>query len=148
MKSSIFSNSGRLGRADFDFNDMMKRVNKSLLAIDDDPDMLMFYKTFLCGFGKIKTASSLAEARTQLDRVDLIILDFYLESDPELFQEIVPELKKIAPVILCSGIQELDVPVMGASLGVAGYWNKGSDHEALLKLVATALSKANQDSAG
>ena len=35
-----------------------------------------------------------------MDGVDLILLDFYLEDDKELFQQIVPELKKTAPVLV------------------------------------------------
>ena len=118
-------------------------MKKIILAIDDDPDMLKFYRTFLGEFGEVRTASGLAEARKQIDRTDLIILDFYLERDAELFQEVVPELKKIAPVILCSGVQDLEVPVLGAALGVAGYWNKGANHEALRETVGSVLNNSN-----
>jgi len=53
----------------------------------------------------------------------------------------VPELKKIAPVLLCSGVQDERVSGIGASLGVAGYWNKGAGHDKLLALVKTVLDK-------
>lgn len=112
---------------------------KTILAIDDEPEMLAFYKITLAEFGDVRTAISLQEARTQLQGVDLIVLDFYLEHDPELIQEIVPELKKTAPVLLCSGVQELGVPTIGAKLGIAGYWNKASDHDKLRALVRSAL---------
>ena len=115
-------------------------MNKVILAIDDDQNMLKFYQAALAEFGTVRTASSMPEARKQLNGVDLIILDFYLERDPDFFQDVVPELKKAAPVLLCSGIQEIGVPAMGAALGVAGYWNKGSDHEKLLSLVRSALT--------
>lgn len=110
-------------------------MTKTILAIDDDKDMLAFYQVLLADLGQVRTALNLTEARTQMDGVDLIILDFYLEQDKETIQEIVPELKKIAPVLLCSGIQELGVPVIGAESGIAGYWNKAADSDKLRSLV-------------
>ena len=104
-------------------------MNKTTLAIDDDELMLAFYQSVLAEFGRVKTALNLDEARRQMDGVDLILLDFYLEDDKELFQQIVPELRKEAPVLLCSGVQDERVSGMGASLGVAGYWNKGAGHD-------------------
>lgn len=114
-------------------------MGKIILAIDDDESMLVFYKAILTEFGAVRIAINLQEAREQLEGVDLIVLDFNLEKDPERFQQIVPELKNVAPVLLCSGVQELEVPVMGATLGVAGYWNKSSDHEKLRSLVRSIL---------
>lgn len=115
-------------------------MGKTILAIDDDESMLAFYKATLTEFGDVRTATNLPEAREQLEGVDLIILDFNLEQDPELFQDIVPELKKVAPVLLCSGVQVPEVPALGVALGIAGYWNKGSDHEKLRALVRSVLS--------
>ena len=114
-------------------------MDKTILAIDDEKSMLAFYAVALAEFGIVRTAENLHDARMQLDGVDLIVLDFNLEHDLERFQDIVPELKKTAPVLLCSGIQELEVPVMGVGLGIAGYWNKGSDHEMLRSLVRSIL---------
>lgn len=114
---------------------------KTILAIDDDKDMLSLYQTILADLGQVRTALNLTEARKQLEGVDLIILDFYLKQDKDYIQEIVPELKKIAPILLCSGIQELSVPVIGAEYGVAGYWNKSADHDKLRSLVKSLLSR-------
>lgn len=114
-------------------------MTKTILAIDDDKDMLAIYQARLADLGQVKTALNLTEARTQLDGADLIILDFYLEQDKETIQEIVPELKKIAPVLLCSGIQELGVPVIGAESGIDGYWNKSTDYVKLRSLVKALL---------
>ncbi|MEK6708061.1 MAG: hypothetical protein AABY81_04540 [Pseudomonadota bacterium] len=96
-------------------------MNKTILVIDDDELMLAFYRSVLAEFGAVKMALSLDEAKRQMDGVDLILLDFYLEDDKELFQEIVPELRKEAPVLLCSGVQDERVSGIGAALGVAGY---------------------------
>ena len=114
-------------------------MGKTILAIDDEKSMLAFYSVALAEFGTVKTAINLVDARKQLAGVDLIILDFYLEHDQDLIQDVIPELKKVAPVLLCSGIQDVSVPTLGASLGIAGYWNKGSDHERLRSLVRSSL---------
>ena len=114
-------------------------MDKTILAIDDDKIMLAVYKAALAEFGQVKTALNLNEARAQLEGVDLIILDFNLEHDKETIQEVVPELKKVAPVLLCSGVQDVRVPAIGTMLGIAGYWNKGADYEKLRSLVKSAL---------
>ena len=116
-------------------------MNKIILASDDDELMLAFYQSILAEFGTVRMALTLDKARQQMDGVDLILLDFYLEDDQELFQQIVPELKKTAPVLLCSGVQDERVSGIGASLGVAGYWNKGAGHDKLLALVKSVLDK-------
>lgn len=113
---------------------------KVILAIDDEKSMLAFYQVALSDFGEVRTATNLAEARQKLDGINLIILDFYLEHDKETIQEIVPELKKFAPVLLCSGVQDIGVPAIGVALGIAGYWNKGTDHDKLRSLVKATLS--------
>ena len=115
-------------------------MTKTIMAIDDDKDMLVFYQAILADLGQVRTALNLTEARKQMDGVDLIILDFNLEQDKETIQEIVPELKKVAPVLLCSGIQELGVPVIGVESGIDGYWNKSNDHGKLRSLVKAFLS--------
>lgn len=115
-------------------------MGKNILAIDDDENMLDFYKAALSEFGDIRTATNLQEARKHLAGLDLIVLDFHLEKDPEKFQDIVPELKRTAPILLCSGVQTPEVEGLGIALGVAGYWNKGTDHEKLRSLVKSTLS--------
>ena len=115
-------------------------MRKTILAIDDDKSMLKFYEVALAEIGDVRTAVDLKEARAQLEGVNLIILDFYLENDKDLIQDIVPELKRVAPVLLCSGVQDVRVPSLGAALGIAGYWNKGADHEKLRSLVRSVLN--------
>lgn len=115
-------------------------MGKTILAIDDDTNMLALYRTLLAEFGEVRTATNLREARNQLSGVDLVVLDFHLEQDNGLIQDIARELKKIAPVLLCSGVQDVGVQGIGASLGVAGYWNKGPDHDKLRSLVRSTLA--------
>ena len=114
-------------------------MNKTILAIDDDEAVLAFYKAALAGLGAVRLAPGMREARAQLDGVDLILLDFDLAHDDETFQELVPELRKVAPVLLCSAIQDERIPTLGKLLGIAGYWNKGDGLEALHALVRAEL---------
>lgn len=115
-------------------------MNKTILAVDDDESMLKFYKVALAEFGEVRIAKNLTDARKQLDGIDLIILDFNLEHDQELFQDVVPELLRVAPVLLCSGVDDVRVPSLGASLGIAGYWNKSSGREKLCSLIRSILN--------
>lgn len=119
-------------------------MTKTILAIDDDEAVLTFYKIALARFGAIRTATNLADARQQLPGVDLIILDFDLAQDKELFQDVAKELMAVAPLLLCSGVQDVQVPSFGVSLGIAGYWNKQSDRESLFALVQSVLHSANK----
>lgn len=116
-------------------------MKKQILAIDDESSMLEFYGLILAEFGEVRTALNLEEARKKLPGADLIILDFYLQNDNEKIQDVVPELRKVAPVLLCSGVQEVGVQAMGVALGMAGYWNKGADHDALRSLVKATLQR-------
>ena len=112
-----------------------------ILAIDDEKSMLAFYGVALAEFGKIKTAQSMAFARTQLAGVKLILLDVHLGAGEGTMQENVAELKKVAPVLLCSGIQDPMVQAIAKSSGATGYWNKGTDPKGLVALVKTVLGR-------
>lgn len=116
-------------------------MQKTILVIDDDQALLNFYCTVLQDRGRTLGALDMAQARKLVssESIDLIILDFYLAGDTEKFQDIVAELKPVAPILLCSGVQDVHVPVLGLSLGIAGYWNKSSDRSRLLDLVDAAL---------
>jgi DNA-binding NtrC family response regulator len=114
-------------------------VSKTILAIDDDPAVLEFYKVALAGLATVRLAHNMREARAQLDGVNLILLDFDLAHDEETFQELVPELRQVAPVLLCSAILDERIPTLGKLLGIAGYWNKGDGLEALHALVQSEL---------
>lgn len=107
--------------------------------------MLAYYKVVLAEFGEIRIATTLEQAQPQLQGVNLILLDFYLEHSKEQIQDIVPRLRTVAPGLLCSGVQELMVPAIGASFGVAGYWNKCSDQGRRLPLVRSLLGASTGD---
>jgi len=114
-------------------------MSKTILAIDDSKSMLDLYSALLADFGSVLTYESLHDARGHLDNVDLIILDFNLEHDEELIQDIMQELKVVAPVIVCSGVQDERVASFCLTLGAKDYWNKGSDYEALFTKVKRLL---------
>jgi DNA-binding response OmpR family regulator len=114
--------------------------NKTILVIEDDAEVLRVYKTVLGEFGQVRAAQTMAEARQLLDGVDLIILDYHLEHETASFQEIVPELRPVAPILVCSGIPDPAIRAQGKDLGVAGYWNKGAGFELLRSKVRAVLS--------
>lgn len=114
---------------------------KAILAIDDDEAILAFYQVALSNLGEVRKARNLAEARPQLQDVGVIILDFDLRNEPTLFQDVMRELDGVAPILLCSGVQDARVPMVGTTLGIAGYWNKESGRDALVSLVRATLGK-------
>lgn len=117
-------------------------MDKTILVIEDDDEVLRVYKAVLSEFGRVRVAKNMAQARDLLDGVDLIILDYHLEHEKASFQDIVPELRPIAPILLCSGIPDPAIRAQGKDLGVAGYWNKGAGFEALRAKVRSTLSDA------
>ena len=114
-------------------------MQKKLLVIEDDEQMVSLYQTALARFGQVQVVGSLAQARAQLPGADLILLDYHLEDEAVKFQDLVPELTRHAPVLLCSGVFDPQVPALGAKLGVAGYWNKVEPLDKLLQLVERTL---------
>ncbi len=114
-------------------------MNKTILIIEDDQEVLRVYKTVLSQFGQVRVAQNMEQARPQLEGLDLIILDYHLRGEKTSFEDIVPELKPFAPILLCSGNPDPSVVALGKSLGVVGYWNKGTGLEALKRKVTPLL---------
>lgn len=116
-------------------------MGKVILVIDDDEEVLRVYKTVLSDFAQVKVAQDMSQARTQLDGVDLILLDYYLRKGEISFQDIVPELKRVAPILVCSGTPDPAVRTLGLSLGAAGYWHKSTGFVALREKVQAVLAE-------
>lgn len=114
-------------------------MNKTILLIEDDDEVLRVYKAVLAEFGTLRVARNMDEARPQLAGVDLFILDFHLREEATSFQDIVGELKPLAPVLVCSGVPDPRILALGKQLGIAGYWNKGAGFDALRTKVKAAL---------
>ena len=114
---------------------------KMILAIDDEKSMLSFYKVALAEFGPVKTAQSMSFARTQLERVKLILLDGHLGEADGTMQENLTELTSVAPVLICSGIQDPMIQAIAKANGATGYWNKGTDPERLVMLAKVVLDR-------
>lgn len=97
---------------------------KSILVVDDQPDLLELQKNILemNGF-KVITALSAAEAFKILSETEapkLILLDVRMEdmSGPEfliMLEEVKPEIVKEVPIVFLTGLQE--VP-LGKAAGV------------------------------
>lgn len=115
-------------------------MSKRLLVIDDDAEVLRVYKAVLDELGEVRTATNLEQARQQLDGLDLILLDYRLKSEQLSFEQIVEELRPVAPILLCSGMPDPALRGLGERLGLAGYWNKGAGFVSLRDKVLTALS--------
>ena len=115
-------------------------MRKNILVIEDDAEVLRVYTTILAEFGAVRTAETMAQARPQLQGIDLIILDYHLKNETMKFEDIIAELKPVAPILVCSGISGTQIREIGARLGVAGYWNKGLGLEGLRTKVRTILS--------
>ncbi len=114
---------------------------KTILAIDDEKSMLAFYQAALAEYGQVRTARSMEEARSQFAAVDLIILDCYMEDEKDTLQARLLELKKIAPVLICSGVMNPMVQAIGQANGATGFWLKGTDEKGLHLLVKSVLSR-------
>lgn len=115
-------------------------MGKTILVVEDDEEVRRVYEAVLREFGQVRVAGTLAQARGQLDGVDLIILDYHLRGETASFADIVAALRPAAPVLLCSGIPDPRIRALGVELGVAGYWNKGSGLELLHKKVSAILN--------
>lgn len=114
-------------------------MSKTILLIEDDTEVLRVYKTVLSQFGPVRTAQDMAQARGQFEGVDLVILDYHLRNEKASFQDVVSELKPVAPILLCSGIPDPAIRAQGARFALAGYWNKGTGLEALVAKVKSIL---------
>lgn len=114
---------------------------KTILVIDDEKSMLAFYQASLAEYGQVRTARDMKEARPQYAGVDLIILDCYIEDEQDTLQTRLAELKKVAPVLICSGVMNPMVQAIGQANGATGFWQKNADASGLHTLVKAVLSR-------
>lgn len=119
-------------------------MDKTILVIEDDEEVLRVYKVFLGKFGQVRIAQNMKQARGQLEGVDLIILDYHLRNEKTSFEACVEELKPHAPILLCSGIPDRSIPARGKDMGVVSYWNKGTGLEVLSSKVQSVLHPSKE----
>ena len=110
-------------------------MGKTILAIDDENSMLAFYQAALAKYGDVRTARGMKVARSLYGGVDLVILDCYMEEEHDTLQNRIVELKRVAPVLICSGVLDPGVQAIGQANGATGYWLKGTDVNGLHTLI-------------
>lgn len=115
-------------------------MRKNILIIEDDAEVLRVYAALLAEFGTVRMAEAMAQARPHVRGIDLVILDYHLKNETMKFEDIIIELKPVAPILVCSGIPDPQIREIGARLGVAGYWNKGQGVDGLRQKVRAIFS--------
>lgn len=116
-----------------------------ILIVDDEESIRITFEIFLQreGYGKISTASSVSEARTQLEQhqFDLIISDIVLGdgSGTELLHYI-QEHGIECPVVMITGFPNIDSAAEAVRFGAFDYIPKPVNKQTLLKFVQHALN--------
>jgi CheY-like chemotaxis protein len=115
----------------------------TILCVDDEENQLVLRKLLLERAGyRVLTAESPAKAIElfQADKVDLLILDYYMPgmNGLSLAREILQQ--KRLPVVMLSAYAELP----GESIGTADTWiMKGTASEELLRRIAELLARSS-----
>jgi len=106
----------------------MSNHNIKVLFIDDDPDVLITAATLLESFGyTVETASNGAEGieAFSVTEIDICITDFMMPSINGLqVLKAIKEINPITPVIICSGIGDIDDIINAIRLGAYDYLEK------------------------
>jgi len=127
-----------------DKSDQEKVSKKTVLIVDDEPEILVLLKRLLVEYETI-TASDGAEALDTVNKnssIDLILLDIAMP-DMSGF-EVAKKLKEDPstshiPIIFVSGKRDLDSFVEGFEIGIEDYITKPIDQNYLLYTVSTKL---------
>ena len=119
---------------------------KTILAVDDDEDLLLMVRTYLTqeGFGVV-TAGNVSETRQQLraTSIALVLLDLNLGSDDGL--SLLRELRQNSnlPVIILTGKSDPVDRVVGLEVGADDYVVKPFHLRELLARIRTVLRRAS-----
>ena len=121
-------------------------VGRRILVVDDDPQVRTLVTRILERHGhRCTEASGAAEARHALADAppDLVLCDVRMpgESGLGLLEYLRGEFP-LLPVVMLSGIGELDIALMSLELGAYGWVTKPFDQSQLLIAVANALIRA------
>jgi len=126
----------------------IKKAKKTILIVEDEPDVQEIYKTKFEKFGyKVITAKSGTSGidLTVREKPDLILLDIVLplKEGFEVLENLKrnPETKDIPVVILSNLDQDYEIK-MGKNLGAAAYLTKvDTTPDELVKVVEEILNK-------
>lgn len=126
---------------------------KTLLIVDDDPEMLSYLRDLMVSFGySVIPASDAPSALAVIHSgvmVDLIITDFKMPGMNGL--ELVARLKKLipsVPVIMFSGFTGMDIYMKAQTMGVAEYVEKPSGPYELKRIVQHVIKLSPRTAAG
>lgn len=120
---------------------------KTILAVDDEMDVLLILKTALCDDYNVVTASCGADAVASVAEThpDLIILDMMMPEMDGL--ETLTNLRETeeaaeTPVIFLTGVSDKNIMREALSKGTAYYLTKPFDYNDLIGKVEMALKDA------
>lgn len=108
-----------------------------IIAIDDDEIILEFYKYTFADEG-ITVFNNVADAEEWLEghNTKAIILDFYMPFyDGKTIPEIIDSLKKHAPILICSGVEDARVGEVCIKQGATAFIFKNGDAAKLKRTV-------------
>ncbi|HRR76320.1 MAG TPA: response regulator transcription factor [Ruminococcus sp.] len=116
-------------------------MNKTILIIEDDPDINNMLSTLLSrnGYSTISAFSGTEGLLVHGSKVDLILLDLMLpgKNGDEIINEL--KLTKNVPVIIMSAIHDISKKVDLFSLGADDYITKPFHNDELLARIAVRL---------
>jgi two-component system OmpR family response regulator len=125
---------------------------KRILAVDDEPDVLLIIKTALLSEGyNVRTAPGAEEALAQIQefRPHLVLLDMMMPrmSGFDALHAIreIPEFKSL-PVIMLTGLSDKDNIKKALNMGVEYYMMKPFEFHDLISKVKIAISDSEKSS--
>ncbi|NMC62991.1 MAG: response regulator [SAR324 cluster bacterium] len=123
----------------------MQEQKKTILCVDDDPDVLNYLQTVIEANGFSVVLASSAESAVRLYKQqspDLIIVDLMMEevdSGTELVRTLKAEGNK-APIYMLSSVGDsLSTMTDYSALGLSGVLQKPINPDALLKILTSKL---------
>ncbi len=115
-----------------------KIIQPHILAVDDEPSILAFYKSALSESYKLTCVSNAAEALQLLEQkpFDLIISDISIPGmDGIQFITEVRKKNKLIPVVLATGHPTLETAIKAVEFGALRYLTKPLDMRLLLEAI-------------
>lgn len=116
----------------------------AVLIVDDDPDIVQLIQEHLADSYRTRTATDGAEAIQQftLERPDVVLLDLNMPRMNGLeAQQRLTELDGTVPVIMLTGVQDVELLATALRNGAFSYLPKPYHPRYLMHLLAAALSQ-------
>jgi DNA-binding response OmpR family regulator len=121
---------------------------KTILLVDDDPDILSYLEDTLSTFGyhvipKPDAASALSVIR-EGTKVDLVVTDYSMPGmgSREYFTALKQALLPSVPVIILTGYGSVETDIKSLGLGLVEYVSKPVESKELDRIVKAALDRS------